>query len=73
MTTRKSVRWVKWLLLLAVAGGAVAGWQWYARRPKAEAMDFKTAALARGDLTQTVTANGQIVATWRVEARGKTR
>jgi HlyD family secretion protein len=60
MTTRKPFPWLTCLILLLLAGGAVAGWRWYAKRSKDDATDYKTAAVTRGDITQTVTANGAI-------------
>ena len=53
--------WVKWLIILLILGGAGYGaWRWYGKREKAESVEYKTAAVAKGDLVQQVTANGQI-------------
>lgn len=50
-----------WLIiLLLTAGAGYAGWRWYGKREKTEAIEYKTATVARGDLVQQVTANGQI-------------
>src|SRR5262245_15564463 len=50
----------KWLFALVVLGGGLAGWRWYAKKPANTAFDYKTNLVTRGDITQTVTANGQI-------------
>ncbi len=55
----KPGRW-KWLILFVLLGGGFAAWYWYQQGHKETAVDFKTAPVARGDLTQVVTANGQI-------------
>jgi len=53
--------WLKWIFILLLLGGAGYGaWRWYGKREKAGTIDFKTSAVARGDLVQQVTANGQI-------------
>ncbi len=57
--TRRS-SWINWLLILLVLGGAIAGGIAYWKRSKDTPVDFKTATIPRGDLTQAVTANGQL-------------
>ena len=54
--------WWKWLIILLLLGGAgYAGWRWYGQRGlAAQQIEYKTAAAAKGDLIQQVTANGQI-------------
>ena len=54
--------WLKWLIILLLLGGAgYAGWRWYGQRGlAAQQIGYKTAAAAKGDLIQQVTANGQI-------------
>jgi HlyD family secretion protein len=49
-----------WVFLVLLAGGGFAGWQWYKKQPDDSKLEYKTATLARGDLTQSVTANGAI-------------
>src|SRR6266705_1297651 len=53
-------RWVKWILILAVAGVVIGGGFWDYRAHHAEAAQYQTAPVARGDLTQLVTATGQV-------------
>src|ERR1051326_490409 len=60
MTPKKRSGFWKWLFLLRVLGGAFGGWRWYQNRTKEPPLDYRTAAVARGDITQAVTANGQI-------------
>lgn len=50
----------KWILLLLVLAGAFVAWRWYGKRSKETPVEYKTATVARGDITQVVTANGQI-------------
>jgi HlyD family secretion protein len=59
MRKKRSKPW-KWILLLLLLAGAFAGWRWYQQQSKEAPIDYKTAAATRGDLTQAVTANGQI-------------
>lgn len=59
MAAPKRKGWVKWIVLLLVVGAAGAGWRWYAERDDDE-VEYRTSTLVRGDLTQSVTANGQI-------------
>ncbi len=53
-------RWVKWILILAIAGVVIGGGFWYYRAHRADAAQYQTAPVARGDLTQLVTATGQV-------------
>src|SRR6266496_2171378 len=62
MPARKHSGAWKWLFLLLVLGGGLAGWWWYAKRPANSAPDYKTATVSKGDITQVVTANGQLSA-----------
>jgi HlyD family secretion protein len=66
MIAQKRFRPWKWLLLLAVLAGGFVGWRWYQSRSKETPLDYKTATVTRGDLTQVVTANGQINAVMTV-------
>ncbi len=58
---------VGWLVVLAVVGAAAWwGYGWW-RRPAAGAVEYKTSAVARGDITQSVTANGSLTPVRMVE------
>lgn len=46
--------------MLVLLGAVAAGVAWYNQRPKEDAPEYKTAAVIRGDITQIVTANGQL-------------
>jgi HlyD family secretion protein len=60
MTAKNRSRVRQLLTLILAVGGAIALAVWYfARSGEAEPV-FKTAALSRGDITQSVTANGQL-------------
>jgi HlyD family secretion protein len=53
--------WLKWIFILLLLGGLGYGaWRWYGKREQQEAIEYKTATVARGELVQQVTANGQI-------------
>ena len=61
MTDKKRFSWGKWLfLLLLLAGAGGGGWWWNSNRQKEAAPEFRTTPVALGDITQSVTANGQI-------------
>src|SRR5437867_2422962 len=53
-------RWWKWLLALVLIGGGATAWYWYQKAAREAVVDYKTATVTRGDLTQVVTANGQL-------------
>ncbi len=60
MQTKNSKAWLYWILTLAAAGGGA--WAWFHFRGAASAAGpaYKTVALERGDIVQTVTANGAL-------------
>ncbi|MBU6400059.1 MAG: biotin/lipoyl-binding protein, partial [Verrucomicrobia bacterium] len=58
---------LKWLVILAVAGGAVWAGLTFWRRPSDTALEFKTTPVTRGDITQFVTANGSLMPVRLVE------
>ena len=51
---------VKWIIGLVVVGGLVAGGFWYFKRKDSAAPQYQTVQVTRGDLTQVVTATGQL-------------
>jgi HlyD family secretion protein len=66
MSSKKRFRWVKWLILLVLAAGGWFGWRWY-KQPGKDPIDYRTATIAPGDITQSVTANGQLMAVKNVQ------
>ena len=60
MQTKKSKGWMLWILALAAAGGGVWGWFHFRAANGNGAPQYKTTALERGDIVQTVTANGSL-------------
>jgi len=60
MPAKKSFGGWKWIFILLLAGGAFAGWRWYAKKPDGTAPEYKTTTVSKGDIIQVVTANGQI-------------
>src|SRR5438876_1162785 len=60
MTGKKKTNWLRWLLMIALLGGAVIGGGAYVRRPKDVPLEFRTATITKGEITQSVTANGAL-------------
>jgi HlyD family secretion protein len=60
MANKSGFRWWKWSIVLAVVGTAGGGGIWYFVGKKASPPQYQTAAVTRGDLTQLVTASGQL-------------
>ncbi len=58
--SRKGARWIKAALAVVILAAGVAGYWWQERTPSAGQASYKTAAVSRGDIVQSVTANGQI-------------
>lgn len=58
---KKSGGWIWWLVLLVVAGG-LGAWWWTSRKTGDAGPELKTTAVSKGDITQVVTANGQLSA-----------
>lgn len=55
-----NLRWIKWLaLIVLLAAGAIAGY-WYWKKQNSKPLQYVTVAVSRGDLTQAVTATGQL-------------
>src|SRR5688572_32744937 len=64
---RRKTSWGKWVFLLLLIGGGVVGWRWYSAGSKKDATEFRTVTVARGDITQEVTANGSLSPVKNVE------
>jgi HlyD family secretion protein len=60
MAAKQKRSWVKWVVGLAIVAGGAFAYYWYAEHSKAGQADFKTVVVGRGDIQQSVTANGQI-------------
>lgn len=59
MQTKKSRAWIFWLVALALLAGG--GWWWKSRASAGSgATHYRTAVLERGEIVQTVTANGAL-------------
>src|SRR6266568_4688967 len=60
MAGTKKSHFRRWLVILVILGGVALGGVAYVTRPKDSALDFKTAQVAHGEITQVVTANGAL-------------
>lgn len=60
MALKRKSAWGKWVALLVLTAGVAAGLAWYNQQPNEDAPDYKTTTVTRGDITQIVTANGQL-------------
>lgn len=60
MANKNSSGWGKWVFLALLAGAAYGGWRWFSTQQAAAPIEYKTAAIAAGDVSQQVTANGQL-------------
>jgi HlyD family secretion protein len=62
MTNGKKNSWWKWLFVFLLLGGAAGGgYYWYQQRQNGENdSPYQTAVVTRGDITQVVTATGQL-------------
>src|ERR1051326_6507449 len=58
-------RWRRSWLVAVLAGGVGVGW--YLTRPESSPLQFETAVVSRGDLSQVVTATGQLNPVLKVE------
>ena len=56
---KKSGGWIWWLVLLLIAGG-LGTWWFVAKKSDDTAPELKTAPVSKGDITQSVTANGPL-------------
>jgi HlyD family secretion protein len=60
MAGAKKFHFLRWLVILVVLSGVVLGGVSYLKNSKDPAMEFKTTPVARGEITQVVTANGAL-------------
>src|SRR5439155_26874467 len=59
MAAKRKLTWLKWVIALMAIAAAGAGWRFYSERGDSE-IEYRTSPTAKGDLVQSVTANGQI-------------
>jgi len=62
MAARRKFKWGRWVALVLVIGGAAYGVYRYRQKEEQATPEYRTATVTRGDITQSVTANGQISA-----------
>jgi HlyD family secretion protein len=60
MANRGKSQWLKRVIILIVVGVAIAGGVWYLKNSHEAPPEYQTIAVTRGDLTQAVTATGQV-------------
>ncbi|HXT39832.1 MAG TPA: efflux RND transporter periplasmic adaptor subunit [Candidatus Angelobacter sp.] len=60
MAANKKSSILKWLVIVVAVVGAGVGGVAYFRKPNGGPVDFKTVVVARGEITQAVTANGAL-------------
>src|SRR5215469_14657096 len=60
MGNEKRFRWAKWISILMVLGAAGAGAWYYFKVHNAVTTEYQSVTVTRGDLTQVVTATGQL-------------
>jgi HlyD family secretion protein len=59
MASNRKFRWSKWIFILVVVGAAVGGVMYF-KNDHTDAPQYVTVTVTRGDLTQAVTASGQV-------------
>jgi HlyD family secretion protein len=60
MAGKQSGGWLKWAVILLIAGAAVVAGGWYFKHGKNVAPEYETVTVGRGELTQLVTATGTL-------------
>jgi HlyD family secretion protein len=60
MANQSKFNWGKWIFIVVLLGAASAAGVWYYNSHNTTATQYQTAAVTRGDLTQAVTATGQL-------------
>ena len=60
MAGNRKSSWFKWLVILLLVGGVIAGCVWYFQRDAGDKPEYQTTKVMRGDLTQVVTATGTL-------------
>jgi HlyD family secretion protein len=67
MATNPGSVLIRVVITVAVLGGGFVAARAYLKQPKTPPIEFKSAAIARGDVVQAVTANGSLTAVRNVE------
>jgi HlyD family secretion protein len=57
---KKRINWFNWILLLMLLGGVAGVWAWRQSKAKAAPITLKTDSIQRGDIVQSVAANGAL-------------
>jgi HlyD family secretion protein len=60
MTKDAGGGWLKWLVIIVLLAAVIGGAVWYYQEHSAPDNDYQTAAVTKGDVTQAVTATGQL-------------
>jgi HlyD family secretion protein len=60
MAENRSNHWMKWTIVMVAAVVVIAGGVWYFKGDHSDAPQYQTLLVARGDLTQMVTATGTL-------------
>ena len=60
MADNQSRSWIKWTIIIFAVVAVMVGGVWYFKRGHTDTPDYQTAPVARGDLTQVVTATGTL-------------
>lgn len=60
MAKKPRFRWFKWLMILVLLGAGTGFGTWYLKQPVDKPPEYRTAAIALGEVVQKVTASGQL-------------
>jgi HlyD family secretion protein len=60
MAAKQSGGWLKWGIILLIAGTGIGAGVWYFQRDKNDAPQYQATAVDRGEVIQTVTATGTL-------------
>src|SRR6267378_6232953 len=60
MAAKQNGGWVRWVVLLLIAGVIIVAGTWFFKRGKNDAVQYQSMAVDRGEVIQTVTATGTL-------------
>src|SRR5881628_468579 len=60
MTKDAGGGWLKWLVIIVLLAAVIGGGVWYYQEHSGPETQYQTAAVTKGDVTQAVTATGQL-------------